>query len=217
MKPFHISLLAALLMLAACQSTPNNPSRAAGNGSLRSGDIVFQDSSPVSGQAEAIKTLTRSQWSHCGIYFERPGGPVIIDGNGQQGAMAWPTWRARGDGGRFAAYRLRNGLSEEQVTRLRAAADGYDGRPYDFKFAWGPAEIYCSELIWKAYRDALQKEVGRLQRLRDFDLHSPLALPLIQRRRGWGTVENAVAHGDTLVISPQAIAESELLQRVSAN
>jgi hypothetical protein len=215
MKPFRIYILAALLMLTGCQTTPSsNSSRAAGDGSLRSGDIVFQDSSPVSGQAEAIKTLTRSQWSHCGIYFERPGGAVIIDGNGRQGAVAWPTWRERGEGRRFAAYRLRNGLSDEQVAGLWTAAKSYDNRPYDFKFAWGNAEIYCSELIWKAYLDATQKEVGRIQRLRDFDLRSPLALPLIKRPRGWGTVENALAHGDERVVSPQAILESELLQRV---
>jgi hypothetical protein len=216
MKFLHLSCLATLLVtLNACQTPPgSNPSRAAGDGLLRSGDIVFQDSSPHSGQAPAIKALTRSQWSHCGIYFERPGGAVVIDGNGSTRAVAWQNWRNHGDGGRFAAYRVRNQLSDEQVRGLWTAATRYDGRPYDLRFAWDDANIYCSELIWKAYRDALGLQVGRVQRLRDFDLRSPLAEPLITRDGGWGSVAIAEAHGDERVVSPQAIVESELLQRV---
>lgn len=182
---------------------------------LQSGDIVFQDSSPHSGQAAAIKALTRSQWSHCGIYFANAEGEVIIDGNGWQRAIPWPQWRDGGAGGKYAAYRLRKGLSADEVRRLWTAANRYDGRPYDLKFAWGDDEIYCSELIWKSYRDALAGlEIGRLQRLRDFDLGSPLARPLIERKGSWGTVEYARVHGDEFVISPQAIADSALLQKI---
>lgn len=216
MKLIRDSSLAALSIVAACQiSSAQDLAPVAETGSLRSGDIVFQDSSPHSGQAGPIKALTRSDWSHCGIYFERPnGGPIVVDGNGRGDAVSWQNWRDNGAGGRFAAYRLRNQLSDEQVRGLRTAATRYDGRPYDFKFAWGDAEIYCSELIWKAYRDALGLEVGRIQRLKDFDLRSPLALPLIKRDRGWGSVAIAEAHGDERVVSPQAIADSNLLERI---
>jgi GAF domain-containing protein len=196
-------------------SSAQDPTPTGVNGSLRSGDIVFQDSSPRSVQAGSIKALTRSDWSHCGIYFERPNGrPVIIDGNGGEGEVAWQDWRGHGRDGRFAAYRLRNSLSDGQLRGLWTAANRYDRKPYDFKFAWGDAEIYCSELIWKAYRDAAGLEVGRIQRLKDFDLRSSLALPLIKRDRGWGSVAIAEAHGDERVVSPQAIADSNFLQRV---
>lgn len=191
------------------------PERATGNAGLLAGDIVFQDSSPHSGQGEAIKALTRSQWSHCGIYFSREGGrAVVIDGNGKEGAVDWETWRLRGDKGTYAAYRLRNALSAQQVEKLWGEAVRLDQRPYDKKFAWGEQEIYCSELVWKAFHKAFQIEVGQLQRLRDFDLRSPLAKLLIERPDGWGTVANAVTHGDEIVVSPEAIAKSELLARV---
>lgn len=196
-------------------SSAQNPSPAAATGSLRSGDIVFQDSSPHSNQAPAIKALTRSDWSHCGIYFEQAGGgAVVIDGNGKGEVVTWQTWRDGGDGKRFAAYRLRKQLSDEQVRGLRTAANRYDRLPYDLKFAWGDKEIYCSELIWKAYRDALGLEVGRVQRLSDFNLRSKIARPLIMREGGWGSVEKAEANGNERVVSPQAIVDSGLLQRV---
>ncbi len=216
-KWFQVSSISAItLLLMGCQIPSVRNSRPApGNDSLRSGDIVFQDSSPHSAQAGQIKALTRSRWSHCGIYFEQAaGGAVIIDGNGTRGAVPWPEWRQSGEGGRFAAYRLRNELSEPQVRSLRTAADRYDRRPYDLKFAWDDEAIYCSELIWKAYRDALGMEVGRVQRLGEFDLTSPLARPLIVREGSWGTVENAEAHGNERVVSPQAIIESTLLRPV---
>lgn len=218
MKSLHLSCLGALMIvLTACRTPPpRNLSPAVANGSLRSGDIVFQDSSPHSGQAEQIKALTRSDWSHCGIYFKRAnGGAVVIDGNGGRGAVPWEEWRSSGAGGRFSAYRLRNELSDEQVRRLRAAVDRYDRRPYDLKFAWDDKAIYCSELIWKAYHDALELEVGRVERLRDFNLKSPLARQLIEREGSWGTVANALAHGNERVVSPQAIADSNLLHEIT--
>lgn len=62
-----------------------------------SGDIVFQDTSvlaaagtaPVTLQAgEAIKKLTNSQWSHCGIFFYRKHlGAVVVEGDGASGKL----------------------------------------------------------------------------------------------------------------------------------
>jgi uncharacterized protein YycO len=204
------------LQQAVAPTAEANAPTAAANVALRSGDMVFQDSSPHSGQAAAIKALTRSNWSHCGIYFERPNGEaVVIDGNGRELAVPWEKWRDHGEGKRFAAYRLRDQPSDEQLERLQAAANKYDGRPYDLKFAWDNEKIYCSELIWKAFHDALSLEVGRLQQLSDFDLRSPLARPLIEREGSWGSLANAEAHGNERVVSPEAITESELLQRIN--
>jgi hypothetical protein len=216
-KTFLRSCLGLLvIVIDGCQTTAvPKVSTAAIRGALQSGDLVFQDSSPHSGQAAQIKALTRSHWSHCGIYFTQPDGPpVVIDGNGTGPVVTWETWRSGGAGGEYAAYRLRSGLSDAQVRQLRKAADHYDRRPYDLKFAWDDGAIYCSELVWKAYHDALGLEIGRRQKLSDFDLDSPLARPLIVRNGGWGSVKDAQTHGNEPVVSPQAITESSLLERV---
>lgn len=91
----------------------------------------------------------------------------------------------------------------------------YAGRPYDLRFAWGTEAIYCSELVWLAYHDALGVEVGRLGRLRDFNLNSPDARKLIEREGSWGSVEEARRHADMNVISPQAVLDSDRLESVS--
>ncbi len=184
--------------------------------SLVSGDIVFQDSSEHSAQAVEIKTLTRSHWSHCGIYFERPdGGAVIVDGNGREGPVAWQIWKRRG-GGRYAAYRISPTLTSRQIERLHHAADSYDRRPYDLKFAWDDETIYCSELIWKSYRDALGLELGQLQVFSDFDLQSPAARRLIERPGAWQDPAAFQRASGMKVVSPQRILESPLLHRVPA-
>ncbi len=202
---------AIALGAAGCQTRPVP----AADAPLESGDIVFQDSVDPSGQAHAIKVMSDSRWSHCGIYFERPGrAPIVIDGDGAGPPQSWDAWRDAGVGGRYAAYRVRDGLSGGEAAALMGRAGELDGRAYDFKFAWGDAEIYCSELVWKAYDRALGIRLGEVQRFTDFDLDHPMARLLIERPGSWGTVENARGHGDEPVVSPQAITESERLVRV---
>jgi hypothetical protein len=38
----------------------------------------------------------------------------------------------------------------------------YVGRPYDIRYEMDDEKIYCSELIYKAYRDATGGELGSL-------------------------------------------------------
>lgn len=199
-------LLALLVasMVSACATHP----------SLQNGDIVFQDSAMLSSQSEAIKALTRSEWSHCGIVFRRPGGRVVVvDGNGIEGPVPWSVWNQRG-GGKFALYRFINPLTLHQQRDLYRAALSYDGRPYDRKFAWDDETIYCSELIWKACRNALGVQVGGLQTYRDFDLGSPAARWLIGQEGSWQDPAAVARRRDMKVISPQMVLESPLLVRV---
>lgn len=179
------------------------------SGQLQSGDVVFQDSSPGNGvRAGAIKTLSRSKWSHCGIYFKRPGGAVVIEGNGRDATPTpWEKWKQKGAGQVVDAYRLNRSLTPAQVEALWAAARHYDGRPYDVKFAWGDGEIYCSELIWKAYWDALHVELSTPSTFGQFNLRSREARDLITAPGGWGTVEAAEAHSNEKVVSPQALTD----------
>lgn len=210
--------LSLALVMTSCVTVFADPveSRGLTGLALQSGDIVFQDSSPHSGQARAIKALTRSRWSHCGIFFDRPGvGAVVIDGNGRGPVISWDQWRSGGEGGKFVAFRLKQSMDSSQIERLWKSAQQLDRRVYDLKFAWDDDRIYCSELIWKAYRNALKIELCPLGMLSDFDLESKLARPLIERKGSWATIENVRAHSTEPVVSPQALTESERLRRVS--
>jgi hypothetical protein len=99
-------------------------------------------------------------------------------------------------------------LTPEAIRRLRDASAKHIGKSYDLVFEWSDARIYCSELVYKAYAEALGVRLGRLQRLREFDLSHPVVKRKIRERYG-----NAIPL-DEPVISPQAVFESELLETV---
>jgi hypothetical protein len=145
--------LAFALALAAC-----GPPAAA---ELRDGDIVFHGSR--SAQSEAIQRATDSPHSHMGVVFHRDGAPWVLEAVDTVRDTPLAEWIARGEGGRYAVRRLRDAaevLTAEKVAALRRAAEAHLGRPYDLWFEWSDERIYCSELVWKAYRDALGIELG---------------------------------------------------------
>jgi hypothetical protein len=75
-------------------------------------------------------------------------------------------------------------------------------------FGWGDDKLYCSELVWKIYKQATGLEVGKLQKLKDFDLSNPIVARKLKERYG-----NKIPLDET-VISPVAIFNSQLLMTV---
>ena len=59
-----------------------------------------------------------------------------------------------------------------------------EGKPYDKYFGWGDDKIYCSELIWKAYKWTLNYELCELKKLKDFDLSHPHVKMMLKKRYG---------------------------------
>ena len=68
--------------------------------------------------------------------------------------------------------------------------------------------IYCSEIVWKAYHDALGIELAPLSKLRQFNLSSSEVKQLMQQRYGQNIPLNET------VIAPQAIFASTALVEV---
>ena len=111
-------------------------------------------------------------------------------------------WIARGEGSRYVVRRVGQDLTEAERVKLRASAARFTGKPYDPYFEWSDARIYCSELVWKMYRDALGIELGELQALREFDL-SDIVVKAKMRERYGPDIPLAER-----VISPAAIHDS---------
>jgi len=84
----------------------------------------------------------------------------------------------------------------------------FEGKPYDLYFEWSDDRIYCSELVWKIYKRALDLEVGELQTMQEFDLSDPLVQAKVRERFGETIPKNEI------VISPAAIFASELLETI---
>jgi uncharacterized protein YycO len=174
---------------------------------LRDGDIIFQTSR--SAQSVAIQRATHSPFSHVGLVLYRDGKPFVFEAIATVRYTPLATWTARGDGGRFVVRRLRHAPKPSDLKKLRAIASVYEGKPYDLYFEWSDARIYCSELVWKMYRDAMGIEIGGLQKLREFDLTDPQVKAKMRERYG----KNIPL--DEQVISPASVFDSALLETVT--
>jgi hypothetical protein len=198
----RILIAAATVALFAC-----------GNGTqaytARSGDIVFHVSR--SSQSLAIQRATKSRYSHMGVVVVRDGKAFVYEAVQPVKLTSLASWVKRGEGGHFVVKRLKAAdrvLSPANLRRLEAEGRRLEGKSYDLYFEWSDDRIYCSELVWKMYKRALGIELGRLQRLREFDLTDPAVQAKVRER--WRGAPPA----DELVISPAAMFESDRLVTV---
>ncbi len=188
------------------------PGFAAAAGGIADGDLVFQ-SMGTSPQGKAIELATHSPYSHMGMIFFRGGRAYVLEAVGPVRYTPLDAWIRQGDGERYVVRRLRGArdvLTPDAVRRLRQAAERFLGKPYDHYFGWSDTRIYCSELVWKAYRDALGIEIGAPLPLREFDLGHPLVKAKLQERYG----DHVPL--DEPVISPGQMFRSPLLVTVAS-
>ena len=177
---------------------------------LREGDIIFQSTN--SRQCAAVKLVTQSDWSHCGLIFNRykkKDDWWVLEAVQPVRWTKLKNFIARGTGGHYEIKRLANSVITDSVGDvLQGEAEKQLGKNYDALFAWGNESIYCSELVWKTYHNILGLEIGKTQTLKDFDLSHPSVNVIAVERYGdnfpW----------EEKVISPQAIYENKNLSLV---
>lgn len=173
------------------------------------GDIIFQTSR--SSQSLAIQQATHSIYSHMGIILFKDGQPYVYEAAQRVKFTPMKQWITQGVKGKFVAKRSKMPLTGEQKAQLYQIALGYLNRPYDLTFSWTDERIYCSELVWKIYFNALGLKVGKQQKLGDFDLRSPAVKTKLVERYGTNIPQ------DEIVISPKAMFDSPLLVIVGKN
>ncbi|WP_343558687.1 YiiX family permuted papain-like enzyme [Sphingobacterium sp.] len=179
---------------------------------LKDGDMIFQSS--ISPQCKAIQLATGSPYSHCGLIFHKDGKPYVLEAIQPVTVTGLTDWIARGKNKHYVIKRLREAnkvLSADVLTKMKGIGAEFLGRNYDATFEWSDNRIYCSELIWKIYQRGAGIEVGKLEKLKDFDLSSAEVKSKLKERYG-----NRIPLEET-VISPVSIFNSELLITVANN
>jgi uncharacterized protein YycO len=109
------------------------------------------------------------------------------------------TWINRGENSNYVVKRLKNSdevLNLKGVEKMKSIGKKYLGKDYDLRFEWSDNKIYCSELVWKIYKEAFNIEIGKLERIRDFDLSDKTVQNKIKERYG-----NRIPT-DELIITP---------------
>lgn len=194
------------------ENAKNEVKSLADNDEIKNGDIIFQTS--LSGQSKAIQLATKSKYSHCGIIYVDNGQFYVFEAIQPVKTTPLAKWITRGKDGHYVIKRLKNAdqvLTAETLQKMKQEGEKFKGKNYDLTFEWSDDKIYCSELIWKIYQRATGLEIGKLEKLSDFNLTNDAVKKKMKERYG------DKIPMDEKVISPVAIFDSELLTTVKLN
>ena len=177
------------------------------NAEVQNGDIIFHTSK--SRQSKAIQLATKSKYSHMGIVYRIDGQLFVYEAVQPVKLTPIKEWINRGDKGHFVIKRLKNSdklLTQEILSKMKQVGEKYRGKDYDLYFEWSDEKIYCSELVWKIYKEGADIEIGKLEKLSDFDLNDKIVKQMMKERYG----ENIPL--DEKVISPVEMFNSDKLK-----
>jgi len=193
----RLFLFATLAFWSACQHRP-----AIALPAVQEGDILFQSlrHDPL---VDTIEGATHSPYSHCGIVHQTPAGPwVVIEAIGPVKETPLAQWVSQARDGRCSIYRLREGY-RDRIPSIIAAARTFLGRPYDIRYELDDEKIYCSELIFKAFKRVTGEDLGRLQTLGELDWQPYQAV--IE------SIEGGPVPLDRTMITPRSLSEAPQL------
>lgn len=211
MKKLAFTAVCLLLIFGAWTIYKKNQSANYQNIEFKNGDIVFQTTN--SDQCKAVQLATHSPYSHCGILFKHQNQWQVLEAIGPTKWTSLEDWKDHGVDGKMVVKRLKNReeLSDDEEKKMKNIGIKLLGKAYDFSFNWDDDKIYCSELVWKLYDRGAGIQVGKLKKLKDFDLSHSAVQAKLKERYG-----NHIPY-EEIVIPPSSIFESENLIEVFKN
>jgi uncharacterized protein YycO len=174
---------------------------------LKSGDIIFQESE--SSQSKAIQIATNSPYSHCGIIYKKDNKVYVLEAVQPVNLTPLKDWINKGNKNHYVLKRHLKPLNQQQVQSMGKIGQKMIGKPYDLWFNWSDEKIYCSELVWKIYKEGAGIKLSELEKLGDFQLHSDLVKKKLKERYG-----NQIPMNEPLV-SPASLFHSKSLVTVN--
>lgn len=214
MKNLLITLTTILIFCSCGGNEKSNTSSTSSKSTsdFQNGDIIFQTSQ--SSQSKAIQLATHSKYSHVGIIYNNNNKLYVYEAIQPVKLTPLKEWIGRGENDHYVVKRLKNAndvLTKETLTKIKKVGEQFNGKNYDIYFEWSDDKIYCSELVWKVYKEATGIEIGELEELRDFDLSHDAVKQKMKERYG----DNIPM--DEKVISPAAMFKSDKLITVKEN
>lgn len=152
---------------------------------IQEGDMIFQTSQ--SKQCEAVRIATNSKFSHCGIVFIEKDKKYVFEAVQPVKYTPLEAWITHGKERHFVVTRLKNAstlLTPQTLQKMKEYGKKLNNKDYDLYFEWSDDKIYCSELIWKIYKNGAGIELCTLQKLKDFNLKDPRVQTILTERYG---------------------------------
>lgn len=174
---------------------------------FQAGDIILQALN--SSQCQAIREATGNYYSHCGIVLEDKGKLIVYEAVGPVKKSKLKKFTTNGINGHYVVLRL---IQKEKFNPISAKSYCSQelGKSYDWYFNWDDTEIYCSELVWKAYK-ATGIEICKPRPLKNYNLSSPTVQTVLEQRYGKNIPK------EELMVAPSDLFSSSLLQIVYKN
>ena len=176
---------------------------------LKDGDIILQTSQ--SAQCEAVRIATNSKFSHCGIIFIDNGKQYVYEAVQPVKITLLSDWIQHGEGNNYLVKRLKNSetvLSKIKIDKMKKYALSLLNKDYDLYFEWSNNKIYCSEYVWKIYKNGADLELCTLEKLKDFNLKDPKVKAILEERYG----KNIPLNED--VVATSQLANSPVLETI---
>jgi hypothetical protein len=177
--------------------------------SLKDGDIIFQTSE--SRQCEAVRIATNSKFSHCGIIYEIKGEKYVYEAVQPVKITLLKEWISHGKDSKYLVKRLKNDtaiLTPTVLEKMKLYGSQFKNKDYDLYFEWSDDKIYCSELVWKIYKNGAGIELCQLESLKNFKLDNPKVKEILKERYG-----NKIPLEEK-VVAPSQLVDSPLLETV---
>jgi len=169
----------------------------------KEGDLYFQ-SLPRNAVVNAIEGASESPYSHCGILIRKGGGWFVLEAIGPVRETPLAKWIKQARDRHYDVFRL-GAKHAGNIPNFIKAARKYMGRPYDIRYRMDDEKIYCSELIFKGYRDATGEQLGKLVKFGDLKWvrHTPVIL----------AIEGSIPV-NRIMITPRHLSEAKQLEKV---
>lgn len=196
-----IVILSFLFILSGCKSSDLAVPKM--------GDIIFQQSK--SSQSKAIEDATGSKITHMGIIIIDNSIPHVYEASNVVKITPLSEWVLQGENEEYLIKRLKNSkeiLTSETLLKMLKVARELDNKPYDVKFQWSDEKLYCSEFVWKVFKNGAGIELCPLKKFSDYNLESEEVKKLLEKRY------NKDLNKNEPVVAPVDIYESEILHDI---
>ena len=177
----------------------------------QNGDMILQTN--TSGQGLAIQLATNSKYTHIGVLFKENNEWMVYEAVQPVQKVTLSEFILRGENSQYTVLRLKNDslVKLDHVTqKMKNYLLKQIDKDYDWVFNWSEEEMYCSELVYKAYLNAGIK-ISDTKLLKDYKLSHPIVQAQLKERYG-----NNIPLNDTMV-APSDIAEDHRLKVVFDN
>ncbi len=171
------------------------------------GDLVFQALPLDVDLIQAIEGITQSHYSHVGVLLRRKEKWTVIEACAL-GVIYTPfeKWKTNGRNDRWAAYRLKPQY-RPLIPKFLKNLHPHAGKPYDFKYEFTDDKLYCSELVFHAWKKASNEDMGKRENVLSLNWKPYLAT--IEKYN-----QGPLPPSGRMLISPRSLSRARELERV---